>query len=36
MRPGYGYVVPGGVGELAKAPEDDGIFKLIWKQAKVN
>ena len=31
MRPGYGYVVPGGVGELAKSPEDDGIFKVDLK-----
>lgn len=31
MRPGYGYAVPGGVGDLAKAPEDDGIFKIDLK-----
>ncbi len=31
MRPGYGYVVPGGVGNLDKAPEDDGIFRMDLK-----
>lgn len=31
MRPGYGYTVPGGVGDLAKSPDDDGIFKVDLK-----
>ncbi|MEM1134501.1 MAG: hypothetical protein AAGI07_01590 [Bacteroidota bacterium] len=31
MRPGYGYSVPEGVGDIAKAPADDGIFKMDLK-----
>ncbi len=28
MRPGYGYAVPGGVGDLQKAPDHDGIYRM--------